>query len=275
MRDASVEIDGINIHYEESGSGRPVVLIHGFGASSFAWRPLRASLDGYRIIAPDLKGCGRSSKPADGHYGTAHQAELISGFIASLDLEDPVLVGHSLGGGVAIGAALLGIERGDAQVGGLVLIASMGFPQRIPRFIRVLRTPLLGEIAVQFVTLRLGVRMTLAHSYSDGSEIADDLVDSYVQHLGRPGARRALMVTARQIVPHNLDDIIAAYPSIHVPTLCIWGAEDVIVPVEIGRKLAAALPDAHLEVIDNCGHAPHEEEPARTAELIEGFLAES
>ena len=268
-----VTVDGLQIAYEEKGVGPPVLFVHGFGASSFVWRAVVNELGGHRLIAVDLKGFGNSAKPPDGKYTVRDQAMLVQRFIMALNLDDVVVVGHSLGGGASL-MATSALSEGDLPVRGLVLLDTMAYPQEIPSFIRTLRMPVVGCVAVWLLPPRYSARTVLREIHYSEETISEDLVDGYAHYLGLPGARDALLSSARQIVPDNPDEIVQAYSRITVPVLIIWGEHDAIVPIDSGRKLARAIPGSRWSVIEGCGHAPHEERPTETARLISAFLEE-
>lgn len=262
------EVDGVSLHYEESGSGGSLVLVHGFGQSSFCWRPLHGSDEGHRLIALDMKGFGASDKPADGRYSVNDQARLVVGFTRALGLTNFLLVGHSFGGAVCLRTAQLLRAEGDGRLRGLVLVGSAAYPQQMPDFMRLFRTPLLAELVLWMLPPRLGAWLALRRAYADPRSIERAAVRAYARALASPGGRQALLATARQILPDNLDEIIAGYREIDVPTLLVWGECDTIVPPAVGRRLAHELPHARLEIIPRRGHVPQEECPAAFVRLL-------
>lgn len=100
------------------------------------------------------------------------------------------------------------------------------------------------------------------------------MVKTYGAYLSLPGASQALIKTAKQILPSNLEEISGRYKSINIPVLLIWGEKDKIVPLEVGRKLAGNIPNAKLVVVPNCGHVPQEECPSQAIEAMESFLSD-
>jgi pimeloyl-ACP methyl ester carboxylesterase len=225
------------------------------------------------LVALDLKGFGESDKPGDGAYGVDDQAELLCGFVRALSLDEFVLVGHSFGGAVCLRAVQF--ERGGAAMGvrGLVLVDSAAYPQEMPDFVRLFRLPVLGELALWLVPLAIGARLALRSACFDRATVSTEAVGAYARAAGLPGGRRALLATAREIVPRNLDAITRAYAEIDLPTLVLWGEHDTVVPLAVGKRLAEEMPNARLEVLAECGHVPHEERPEETARLIGSFLA--
>ncbi len=268
----SAAVGGLSIFYEEQGSGPPLLFVHGLGESSFAWRLVILELPGYRSLALDLKGFGQSDKPLDSRYTVADQATLVAQFVRALDLRDVVLVGHSLGGGVALLTARQLDQAGENRLRGLVLLDSIAYPQRLPRYIRVLKTPILRDLVFRFVPPEANVRAVLREVYYRRDMIRDEQVAIQVEDSLRPGATHALVETVKHLVPRNADQFVAACSTVRVPTLIIWGERDPVIPLELGRRLAQDISGARLEVIPDCGHVPHHESPGEVARLLREFL---
>ena len=262
-----------HLHVESCGAGRPLLLIHGFGATLYTWHRLVPALARrHRVIMVDLKGSGQAPKPSDGHYSVLDQAGHVAELIESENLTDLTLIGHSFGGGVAL-AALVGRTCSPARVRSLVLIDSMAYRQRMPWFIAALQIPALGPLLLRLSPPELQVRLVLRAGYHDRRRITDDLVEAYAAPLRDAGARRALIATARAIPPDDAEALAARYGDIAVPTLMLWGRHDGIVPLAIGERLHRAMPGSKLAVIDDAGHLPHEERPVLVLHELERFLA--
>lgn len=262
------------LHVEEHGSGgRPLVLIHGFGGHAYTWRHWIPRLrDRFRVLAVDLKGHGAAPKPADDAYGPEDQAELLVHEIRRRGLERATLVGHSLGGGIALLTALRLAERGGRTLESLVLISAAAFADRLPRFVAWARSPLLGPALVRLVPPRTLVRWILRSIVHDPSTVTERQVRAYAEPLASPEGRRAILRTARRIVPADAESTVARYPRISRPALLLWGRQDRVVPPAQGERLARALPRAKLEVLEACGHIPQEERPDESLAVVEPFL---
>lgn len=275
-RDYPVTLKGesrIDLHTEVSGSGKPVLLIHGFGNSVYVWRHLAPTLaQENRVIAIDLKGFGDSPKPADERYSVYEQARLIRDYVMDNDLKDVTIVGHSLGGGIALVASLYLQQSAPGRQRGLVLIDGIAYPQRMPMFIRILATPVLGPLVARVVPPEIQVREVMKLVYAKNSAVPEDAVKAYAKALKTPEGRYAAVTSARQIQPPDLEDISLQYPSIRVPTLIVWGRQDEIVPVSVGERLHRAIPGSRLVVIDDSGHSPAEERPQVLLPVVESFL---
>ena len=267
------DICRIKLNYEIYGTGSPILFLHGFGASSYSWRYLVEPLSkNHQLILVDLKGFGKSPKPADDGYGIEDQAELIYQFILDHDLHGLTMIGHSMGGGVALVTATMLSARQPKRLSKLVLIDSAGLKQKLPFFIKILRTPFIGSLIVAIIPNKTKVRLILKKAYFDDGKINSEQIRAYAQPLGSPGGNRALVVTAKEIIPKNVDEITRKYKNILVPTLILWGSNDEIVPLEVGKKLRDIIPNAILVEIDRCGHVPHEEMPGESAKVISEFL---
>ena len=265
---------GVDLFYEEHGEGDPILFIHGLGMSSFTWRDVIEPLAWkHRVIVVDLKGFGYSPKPDDDRYSIYDQARLICRFILHHDLKKLTLVGNSLGGGVALATALYLSAHAPERLARLILIDSIAYEQEMPLFVKLLATPALGPLAVATVPSHLQVRTIMKLAYFDDEAVPEEAVERYAHVLNDSAARQALVRTARQIIPPDLDSLTPLYSEIGYPTLILWGEQDAIVPLDIGRRLHDALPNSRLVVLPDTGHIPQEERPDATLAEIEAFLS--
>jgi pimeloyl-ACP methyl ester carboxylesterase len=266
----------VQLHYEEHGAGEPMVFLHGFGASTYAWRyvvqPLATTM---HIILLDLKGFGQSPKPRDEKYSVYDQAHLVRQFIYEHNLRNVTLVGHSFGGGVALVTALYLSETAPERLKRLILIDSISYPQPMPSFIRILATPVVGALVTSFVPIKSQVRHVLELAYYDTRQISEEAVATYAEPLRMAGTRYAMRETARQIIPPDFAELAQKYRQISVPTLILWGREDTIVPLAHGERLHHALPNSRLIILDHCGHIPHEETPEAALHAMQAFISDT
>lgn len=256
------------VHVEQSGQGEPVVLLHGFGGSSFAWRLVTPALARrYRVIAPDLNGFGWTQRPKDvGAYTYAGQAEMVLGALRQLGVERFHVVGHSYGGGLALWLA----GRHPERVRSVVLLSSV-----LPDYSQAQRQAWarfrsLNWLLVHFFVLsRAGVRRTLELCMHDNALITSELVESYRERLlveGVEDAYYGLMAPTDLPVPE------VALDQVQAPTLVIWGREDKLIPLPRAEKYVTEIPNGRLVVLDGCGHMALEECPQRLLAAMLPFL---
>lgn len=261
------------LHCETYGSGDPVLCLHGLGASTHSWREFRTPISrSHKLILIDLKGFGASPKPEDKHYAIEEHAELIHQFIEEHDLKNLTLIGNSFGGALSLLVALRLCEENSGRLKRLILIDSGGYNQHLPIHLKMLRTPILGWLVIHLLPPRLAALTVLMDSYYDDWKITKEQIDAYARPIAAKGGRHALLETSKQIIPRNIDELIAKYPKITVPTLIIWGRQDKVIPLVIGEMLDAAIPDSKLIVIDRSGHIPQEETPEAVVPLVLQFL---
>ena len=268
--------DDVAISYEIEGDGpTPVVFLHGFAAALTTWDDIRGLFPPgrYRLYLLDLKGFGRSSKPRDSAYGPADQAAIVSAFLEDLGLRQAILVGHSLGGGIAL-ISLREARTGGKRdlIGGLVLIDCAAYPQRLPPVLRLLRVPFLGWAILHLLPVPFMVRFTLMRVFHDRKAVTPERIARYVDSFAGKGIARAFIESTRRLVPGDFGRLIPSYRDITVPVLIIWGRNDHIIGLEKGIRLHREIPASRMVVIDACGHNPHEERPAETCTAIADFL---
>jgi pimeloyl-ACP methyl ester carboxylesterase len=272
--DPRADEPGLPLHVTEEGEGPPVVFLHGFGASSFTWRYHATALrETHRVILVDLKGFGRAPKPRDTAYGPLDHAEIVADLIVTRDLRGVTLVGHSLGGGVALLATLLLRDRGEGgRIHGVIDMAGPSYRQTLPPFVAMARTGWVAEVFLRMVSPRWVIRRALLRVVHDPRSVSDEQVAAYARALEEPDGRRAAREAALRLVPPDLDRWTARYPEIEVPVLLVWGRGDSVIPLWVGERLEGELPGARLVVLEECGHMGPEEKPAETLELIRSFL---
>ncbi len=260
------------LYFRQYGSGKPVLLLHGIGVTSFTWRYVVEPLSrNKKVILVDLKGFGRSPKPFDDRYSISDQARIVARFIKSQKLQDLSIVGHSLGGGVALLLASSEVGVREA-VSRLVLIDSAGYRQHLPFFLRTLRTPLVNRLALTLLPDEFNVKTALKAAYFDDAKISTEQLSEYARDLRTPEGRTALIRSAEQLFPKQLKSITSRYKDILVPVLIIWGAQDRVIPLRVAKQLATAIPNSRITVIENCGHMPQEETPEKILDELIGFL---
>jgi len=267
---------GMHLAYEIHGQGpKPLLFLHGFGADRTTWHDLLSLLpyDMYRCYIVDLKGCGDSSKPRDDRYGIAAQARLILEWLAILKLSGVTLIGHSFGAAIALMVTLSLLDAEDrTTISRLVILDGACYPQQLPRFMRLLRYPF-AEQLLALVPRQLIADYSLRGTFHNQQLVTPIHRQRYAHFLAPPGTYYSLTTTVRQLLITDYSAAIDRYCTLNLPSLVIWGEKDRIVRPELGRRLAATLPNARLIIIPDCGHNPHEELPDVTAAHLAGFLA--
>ena len=274
-RDHYIRIGAINTRYwAEGNSGSSVILIHGLGASAEIWIDNVSALAmGHRVYVPDLVGFGLTDKP-DVVYSSSYMTGFLYDFIEALNIDNPSLVGMSLGGGLALQFTL----QFPDKVQKLVLADSAGLSRDMTLFMRLATLPFLGELMVR--PNRAGTALVLRRCVHDPAVIPGDLVELYYRFSTLPGARRAILSVLRTnssffgCRPEVINPIIRNLGTIKVPTLVIWGMQDRILPVSHAYIARDSIPDARLQVFDACGHMPNFERPAEFNASVLNFLNE-
>jgi pimeloyl-ACP methyl ester carboxylesterase len=263
-----VEVDGVHLHYVEDGSGPPLVLLHGLNGSTFGFRLLMPYLTPhFRTIALDLMGFGYSERPQHRDYSLGAQARLVAGFLDALGIAKASVLGHSLGGAVAMHLALEFPERVDRLI--LVSSASDSETRRGLRSSRLVR-PLLPVVAAFTVQNQRFRRMSLRSACYDPAFVTPEMLEGYMAPTRVRGHLRALgslMVDRRKDPP--LDP-----SAISRPVLIIWGAADRWLPPPHGERLRALIPNSRMTIIKNAGHLVLEEQPEESASALVDFLRE-
>jgi len=269
-------VSELPLHVERLGSGDPLVFLHGWGANRSTWRPWADELARrHELFLVDLKGFGDAPKPADDAYAPSDFARLVHLLIERERLTDVTLIGHSLGGGVALLVALRLLDEGGGRLARLVSVAGVAYEQRLPPWVDRLRRS--GSLAPLLRLVPKGwlVRSVLASIVHDPSVVSAEQVEAYARPLRSPGAAHAVLASARLIVPGDLDRIARRYADIDVPALLLWGRDDRVVPLSVAERLARALPRARLVVLDACGHVPPQERPRESLAALLDFLDRS
>lgn len=273
-----VNLHGHRIAYREEGdrSAEPLLLIHGMAGSSRAWVPVIGPLAAkYRVIAPDLLGHGRSDKPRT-DYSLGAFAVWIRDLLDELDIPAATLVGHSLGGGIALQVA----HQHREYCRRLVLVNSGGLGTDISMPLRLLAAPgaeLLLPVFASRPALFVGngVVSLLAARTEDGARVQESW--RKYSALRDPLVRRAFMRTLRSVVDVRGQTVCALdrLPRLvgELPTLIVAGARDTVIPADHAQAAHAVLPGSRLEIIDDAGHHPQLDCPDMLAELIDEFVA--
>jgi pimeloyl-ACP methyl ester carboxylesterase len=264
-----IDVDGAHAHVRDQGNpnGIPMILIHGANGSLHVWEGWVEALgDKTRLISVDLPGHGLTGAWPRRDYTVESYADFIEALARTLKLDRFVLVGHSLGGGVAWYFATTRPNR----VSQLILVDSAGYlpPGSELRWpTRIARLPVVGDIGIYFKPEEW-VRHTLLEAYADHSMVTDRRVKRTAELQRFPGNREATLQRAR--TQALLDP--TPLKKLDVPTLILWGAKDPWVPVADALRFQHDIKGASLDVFENLGHDPMEEDPKASAAVVAEFL---
>lgn len=270
-RDHWVEIKGVRYHYTEyAGTGKTVVLLHGFGSSTYTWEETAAHLnkEGFHVYALDLKGFGWSDKPLDSRYDVGALMEDVDDWMEKMQIRNAVVVGNSMGGAITV---LLSRHHRN-RVERMVLIDAGGYPMKLPFVIRLARFPMASFSSRLFFGPWM-IRSNLKQVMFDPAKVTDARVEAYYSRMCSENAVKTQILTARSIDFSREEMIRDATKNNKTKTLIIWGKNDTWIPLDtVGMRFRAALQNSVISVIPDCGHIPQEERPAETARLISDFI---
>lgn len=267
-----VKANGVRLRVAERGSGPSLILLHGLFMDHTTWDAVGDELDAeYRVVAPDLPGFGQSEKPPESRfpYGINAFADAVVDLYAGLELGRAILVGHGLGGAVAITLA----ARHPELISRLILIDALCYPAHADLASKVALAPLIGGFAFKQLWGKAAFRAYFKESYlSRGARIPNARFDHYYELFNTPAARASALATLRG--SRDTRAVVADIARISTPTLVIWGREDSLYPAALGQRMAREIHEAGLHMLD-AGHLPHEEHPADVAAYIERFCRAS
>jgi pimeloyl-ACP methyl ester carboxylesterase len=276
-----MELDSRTLHgrrvaFRRAGTGPTIFLIHGITNSCQSWEPamLRLARD-YDVIAPDLPGHGDSDRQRGDHSLGAH-ANMMRDLLAVLEVERATVVGHSLGGGVAMQFSYQFPELVER----LVLVSSGGLGREVSPLIRSAALPF-AEQVLPLLTARplIDAGSALAGllgrvGLQPGADLAE--VSRGIASLGDTERRAAFVRTVRSVMSPLGQRVTAndrLYLAEATPTLIVWGDRDPIIPAAHGLDAHERLPDSRLEIFEGSGHFPQLDDPERFAELLADFVA--
>ncbi len=273
---STVVLHGDGLSYLDEGAGAPLVFVHGLLGSHRGWAHLVADLASERrVIAPDLLGHGTSAKPV-GDYSLGSHAAILRDLLDHLGVERVDLVGHSLGGGIALQFTYLFPDR----VARLVLVSSGGLGREVGLPLRAatlpgaeLVLPLLASTWVRERAEAVGQRLARA-----GIRPRADVTEGWRGFVSLADAetRRAFLATSRSVIDPG-GQTVTAVPRLslvaQLPTLLVWGARDRLIPLRHGILAAQSIPGSRVEVFESAGHYPHLDDPDRFTRVLLDFVS--
>ena len=271
-----IELKGQLVHYRDEGprsDATPIVLLHGTSASLHTWAGWSKALRGQRrVISLDLPGFGLTGPFTGAYAGQSytgdHYARFVLDLLDHLAVQRFVVAGNSLGGEVAWRIAAAAPQR----VAALVLVDAVAYPITpggLPLGWQMARLPVLGQLSEHLLPKPL-VRQGLRAVYGDPAKVDDALVDRYFELTLRAGNRAALVQRLQSWSP---TEGVTHVTGVSAPTLILWGGQDRLIPPANAARFAADIPGSRVQVFEDLGHVPHEEDPARTVAAVVDFLA--
>lgn len=273
-------IHGYRRAFRIAGSGPPVILIHGIGDNSTTWTSVHSTLaERFTVIAPDLLGHGKSDKPrAD--YSVPAYANGLRDLLGVLSIDHATIIGHSLGGGVAMQFAY----QFPQLVERLVLVSSGGVTKDVNLVLRCASLPM-GREAMGLLRLPLMLPAVRIAGQLIGKAIGTNGLGNDIANVVRiladlpePTASSAFSRTLRAVVDWRGQVVTMmdrCYLTEQIPVQIIWGAKDVVIPVQHAYFAHAAMPGSRLDIFESSGHFPFHDDPARFVRIVEEFISAS
>jgi pimeloyl-ACP methyl ester carboxylesterase len=273
-----IELHGRRVIYRIAGSGPPLVLIHGMLNSSSHWQRVALDLaDEFTVVAPDLIGHGDSAAPR-GDYSLGAHAASIRDLLAAIGIERASVVGHSLGGGVAMQF----FYQFPQRVERLVLISSGGLGHEVSPMLRSAALP--GTSALLSATIQPRLLAALAaggrrlRERSIGGGVHLQAIARALRPLENADARHAFLHTLRSVIDAHGQRVSATdrlYLLETIPTLIVWGERDHTIPLEHGRRAHEAVPHSFFKTLPGAAHFPHLEDPDGVARVLREFMTQT
>ena len=272
---------GHDIRYTVAGEGKPLLLIHGFGASIGHWQkniPVLAE-SGYRVYALDLLGFGASGKPTL-DYSLELWQEQIKDFWQEHINQPTVFIGNSIG---ALLSLMLVTNHSEIAAGGVLINCAGGLNHRpeelnlplrliMGGFTKLVSSPVTGKFIFNQVRQKKRIRNTLYQVYRDRNAVTDDLIEMLYQPSCDPGAQQVFASILTAPPGKSPQELL---PKLQHPLLVLWGEDDPWTPIKgakIYQDLAAQKPEVEFYPIPNAGHCPHDEKPDMVNQYILDWL---
>jgi len=258
-------LNEMNIHYREEGEGEVIVLLHGTASSLHAWDKWTEALKkNYRVVRVDLPGFGLTGPHPNDLYEIDSDIQFINAFMQKLGYKTFHLVGSSLGGRIAWEYSL----KHPKQVSSITLINALGYPQENwPPAIEMAQWPVMDTLVAN-LSPRFMFSVGLKEIYFDEEMVDDQLIDRYYELAHYPGNMGAFP----KRVKAKLDTESSIIKNVSVPTLILWGEEDLFFPVSRAFDFGKDITHATVQTYPNVGHLPMEEVPSKSVNDFKMFL---
>ena len=262
-----IEIDGMNVHYRDEGEGQTIVLLHGTGASLHTWDEWTNELKKiFRVIRLDLPAYGLTGPHPEKKYSLSDYSSFLNSFIETVDVDNFILSGNSLGGAIAWYYA----SEYPNKVELLSLLDPGGFynkDKQSPLVFRLARAPGINKI-IRYVTPRFFIKNTLKEVYFDKTKLTDKKIDTYRDLILRENNRESFINRSNS----EPVDYTSRLKLINCPTQIIWGNEDEWIPVENAKFFSKSIQNTRVDIMQETGHLPMEERPYESLELLLNFI---
>ena len=272
MEHKTIALSGVKVHYVEAGQGPVVLLLHGLGSSLDTWwRNVEPLADaGFTVLAPDLPGHGDSEKPDALDYGPRTAVDFTGQFLSALGVERASLVGNSAGGLVA---ALFALENPEKTCR-LALVAPGGIGRQVSWVLRLMSLPGLGEFLFQrWIYSLMGINKRVFH---EPSSIPAEVLAEMARVQFLPGSTSSTLHSIRSSINilglRRRWRVLDRLPQVSSPLMCLWGEDDIIIPVSHAGWIKEAIPQCLVRTFPQCGHWPHMEKAGEFNALLTLFL---
>lgn len=268
--DKYLAIEGMEVRYRDEGEGPAVILLHGVCASLETWDGWTEKMkENYRVIRIDIPGFGLTGPaPDDNLYKIENSVVFLDKFVSQLGLDEFYLVGNSLGGYISWNYSL----KYPQKVKKMILIDSVGYPQKLPRMLRFASNPLVRSTSRHMMP-RSMLYKSVKQVYGDKSKVTPEVQERYFDFAMREGNKSSyvdIFVEFRN--NEDNEDLSKGISKIDVPVMVMWGTEDEWIPFENFDKFKKDLPSAQYVSYEGVGHIPMEEIPEKTVRDAMGFL---
>ena len=276
IEERRINVGGLTTRYFTAGNdGLPLVLLHGDSASALDWSWVLPKLGAtHQVYAPDFPGFGESAKP-NREYSLEFFKQFLGDFLDALGIERAVLVGNSLGGLISLRFALSHPE----QVAALVLVDSSGLGYAVSPALSQLTLPLYAETAIAWCQTPIGAKqrswLRTSLLFAHPSQVPDAWLEEQERMALLPGFLEASLSSLRAQLnvfgQHQV--LLDSLGQLQMPTLVVWGTDDLILPKSQGQDAVSRLQQGQLALIPDCGHLPHVERPELFTHELSKFLA--
>lgn len=263
-----VSLGRLSTHYIEKGEGEPIILLHGFNMDLNTWiNNVDRLAEQYKVFALDLWGFGFSTRETL-NYGYDLYVKQINLFMESMGVQRASLIGHSMGGGIAIKFSL----HHQSKVNKLVLVDATGVPRKLQLRAKIFNLPGVGEFLLGLNTNFVRRKNLEDYWIYHNDLLMEDFFEQVTQFQKIEGTSEVLLEILRKEFFHTLGTEIQQLGQMNIPTLIIWGKHDQGILLSSGMKMHQLMEGSRLEIIEDAGHMPNFECPDLFNQLVLDFL---